>query len=629
MFMFDAECLENEVLVPEEGPASPLAYHEYAAFIKRIGPGSFGGAAFSANGELSHKMLSEHGAGDRLFNLALREGYALNREGEFEKQKGGYDPTLRGRVRQVICRRRVNFNSDEDGSLDGLDMKLEDYDALKLHPATLQYIRRITTESTFWDRRHEKLSLILCFSSDPRPPYDFLSFTYDLSTRTSTMLVRDSYDPKLHDLDELEQYGQRMEACRSHWAHPLVTAVTMLQVQFALSERAMTDNSKVVATLEADVERMAGFDIMDTNMKPAKGRQSISSGGTGNTFIIPKRPTELMKNAHEAFKRSVKFLDTISWMERAVKILLQAGDALDEVRCEGDGDEPASPFMGGGRVATGFIRARILEDPMSAHWHEIRQYLESLQQLCMSLETDRHMLELRCKSQIDIIFAKMAQEDNILTARMAVTSTRDSSSLKALAVITALFMPGDFMASIFGMSMWETWESQEPEDKGPLPPRFWLYFQVSIPLTIVILVLWRAWWVNQDRFFRKHLSKELSEERYWTEDRRPRRLEHSFIYDFFMLSARKDEIRSDFSTLPSELPYSLTSAAATKTALASREGSIIEGKRRTPSPIPPPPMSAGAASRIKQIAFLGTDPRKEGGSKAGSRRSTFKGDGVV
>lgn len=533
-------------------------------------------------------------------------------------------------------------------------MTREDFDALKLHPATLQYVRRITTESMFWDRRHEKLSLILCFSSEPRPPFDFLSFTYDLSTRTSTMLVRQSYDTRFHDIDELEQYGQRMEACRAHWAHPLVTPVTMLQVQFALSERAMAENTKEVDTLEHDVERMAGFDCMDS--RPGRGRPSISTAGSGGTFVPPKRPTELMKNAHEAFKRSVKFLDTISWMERAVKILLQAGDALDEVRCDNDADEPGSPELmspflsGGGRVASGFVRARILEDPMSAHWHDIRQYLESLQQLCMSLETNRHMLELRCKSQIDIvsscgqppycnlvsgltiliqIFAKMAQEDNILTARMAVTSTRDSSSLKALAVITAVFMPGDFMASIFGMSMWEAWYGQDAGSKTSLPPRFWLYFQITLPLTAVILVAWRAWWVSQDRFFRKHLSKELSEERYWTEDRRPRKLEHSFIYDFFMLSARKDEIRSDFSTArsvtPSELPYSLT-ATGTVTPAGSRPGSFMEGKKSSsPMPRPPPRVNSNGT---RQISFAGTDPRKEGAGN-NSRRSTFKGDSVV
>ena len=85
MFAFDADAWENEVLVQEhDGPASPLAYHEYAAFTKRNGPGSFGGAAFSAHGEVSHKLLSENSReGDvdnRLFNLALREGHALNRE---------------------------------------------------------------------------------------------------------------------------------------------------------------------------------------------------------------------------------------------------------------------------------------------------------------------------------------------------------------------------------------------------------------------------------------------------------------------------------------------------------------------------------------------------------------------
>lgn len=44
----------------------------------------------------------------------------------------------------------------------------------------------------------------------------------------------------------------------------------------------------------------------------------------------------------------------------------------------------------------------------------------------------------------------MAQEDNVLNARMAVASTRDSSSMKALAVITAIFLPGEFLASLFG-----------------------------------------------------------------------------------------------------------------------------------------------------------------------------------
>lgn len=134
---------------------------------------------------------------------------------------------------------------------------------------------------------------------------------------------------------------------------------------------------------------------------------------------------------------------------------------------------------------------------------------------------------------------------------MAVSSSRDSSSMKALAVITAIFLPGEFMSSLFGMGIFD-WQSGDESgggddsDKDPVVGYdFWVYWAITIPLTILILVLWRAWWVGQDRYFRKHLSKELSEERYWTDDRRPRKLETSFLYDFLFMSVRRGEASAE------------------------------------------------------------------------------------
>jgi hypothetical protein len=146
----------------------------------------------------------------------------------------------------------------------------------------------------------------------------------------------------------------------------------------------------------------------------------------------------------------------------------------------------------------------------------------------------------------------MAQEDNILNARMAVASSRDSSSMKALAVITAIFLPGEFLGTLFGMSMFDWLGPDEEGDESSRPmtdqvkvnrfgKHFWNYWAAAIPLTLLILFVWRAWWVTQDRYFRRHLSQELSEERFWTADGKPRKLERSFIWDFFYLSARRDE----------------------------------------------------------------------------------------
>lgn len=142
---------------------------------------------------------------------------------------------------------------------------------------------------------------------------------------------------------------------------------------------------------------------------------------------------------------------------------------------------------------------------------------------------------------------------------MAIASSRDSSSVKALAVITAIFLPGEFLGTLFGVSMFDWQATGEDAAGGELTARepgisttsrdpmpvlsslFWVYWSTAIPLTLVVLCAWRAWWVAQDRYFRRHLSKELSEERFWTADGKPRQLEHSFLYDFFRLSARRDE----------------------------------------------------------------------------------------
>lgn len=184
----------------------------------------------------------------------------------------------------------------------------------------------------------------------------------------------------------------------------------------------------------------------------------------------------------------------------------------------------------------------------------------------------------------------MAQEDNNLNARMAVASTRDSSSMKALAVITAIFLPGEYMGTLFGMSFFN-WEyntkndagmgEDAPPDELNLPhvvimPLFWVYWSFTIPLTFFIVVLWRAWWVNQDRFFRRHLSIELSNERYWTSDGRPRELETTFMQDFLSVFKRSGAN----STNSSVVGESAAATAAARKKWLKQQGLPSPGLQR-------------------------------------------------
>ncbi|KAK7430876.1 hypothetical protein QQZ08_002666 [Neonectria magnoliae] len=581
LFNYDQRVCSSQVLIPNDGTPSNIEYDEYVVYKKpeESGPATLHGPE-DADGHIAHHFTRDDTSGTALFDLAFRRGSLLDRNGEFRKPDDTESPSARmeGRIRRVICFKR---STPLYGGRDILSMTVDDLAAMNLHPATLQYSTRTTTESRFWSKDKSELSLILAFSEMPKTPCDFLSMTYNVNTRSATILVRQSWEPRRHNLDDLDEYDHRLESCRAHWAHPLIMPVVLLQVQFMRCEEAVSDNNMNVTVLEYDVSNISGFDTEEPS--PHRLRRQMSRDENGKITWGPMTMTNLMKRAHEVLKDTIKLLDTIRWMERAVKVLILAGDELAErmgsspqfdqdlsmlspfILDPERGPAPVSPVLPP-RLQVQVPDGETDGDSLGPHWHEIRQYLDGLLRLCMGLETDRRMSEARCRAQIDMIYSKMAQEDNVLNARMAVASSRDSSSMKALAVITAIFLPGEFLGSLFGMSMFD-WLGPDEEDSasgsgGDSTPgvgnvsrfgqSFWVYWATAIPLTLFILFVWRAWWVTQDRYFRRHLSRELSEERFWTVDGQPRNLDDSFIHDFFYLSARRDEkarVKDDMAEL--------------------------------------------------------------------------------
>ncbi|KAI0407789.1 hypothetical protein F4802DRAFT_551243 [Xylaria palmicola] len=649
LFTFGLRGLTNEILL--RNGDSRVSYHEYAVFSP---PDE------ASDGEpRSPSIMSEGEEGLRTFRQAMRNGHGLDNEGNFTANPKG-KRSLQGRVRQVITRRRPCHRiADGFGSVpDGLDLTIEDYKLLGLHAATLPGLTRVTSESSFWDAKRETFHLILSFSSNPQPPYDFLSMTYNLRTNNTTAMIRRSFDTRWHDEDALDEYERRLDSCRAHWAHPLVLPIVLLQVQLQRTEEAVIANNGEVLLLEGRVDAVTGTtgqanaeayklnaaksSSRPYQLKPLKRLSSLKeyveekvrNGARDHNDTpvsnlaatlydpeyIPPQTIHLMKEAHEVLKGSIQLLDTLRWMERALKLLLQVGDELDarvkalKTKAAAKGEPEASDEDD--------------EDDLSCHWHEIRQYLDCIWRLCTSLETDRRMSELRIRARIDVIYSILAQEDNNLNARMAVASTRDSSSMKALAVITAIFLPGEYIGTLFGVSMfnWQKGTAGDPaasQDAAPgLPsptimPSFWIYWAFTIPLTLLILSAWRGWWVNQDRYFRRHLSTDLSNERYWTTDGKPRDLETTFTQDFFSLfstsGARSSSNRTilgsrDRPKLDQDDQHSQgTATGALKQGYSLSQATSIGRDREW---VGRQEETAGKSPRLRQISFA-TEPRQK------------------
>ncbi|TPX17339.1 uncharacterized protein E0L32_012194 [Thyridium curvatum] len=80
--------------------------------------------------------------------------------------------------------------------------------------------------------------------------------------------------------------------------------------------------------------------------------------------------------------------------------------------------------------------------------------------------------------------------------RLAHASKRDSTSMKTLSFLGTIFLPATFLASVFSM----TFFNFQDKDRA-VAPTLWVYFAITIPLTLIIVVSWRYWDRKREKAF--------------------------------------------------------------------------------------------------------------------------------
>jgi hypothetical protein len=80
--------------------------------------------------------------------------------------------------------------------------------------------------------------------------------------------------------------------------------------------------------------------------------------------------------------------------------------------------------------------------------------------------------------------------------RIAEATLSDAKSMKTIAVLTMVFLPGTAVASFFSMTMFN-WNSSG--DSNLASKWLWVYFVVTVPLTALVLAAWWAWGHRKDR----------------------------------------------------------------------------------------------------------------------------------
>ncbi|WPG99167.1 Hypothetical protein R9X50_00197800 [Acrodontium crateriforme] len=173
----------------------------------------------------------------------------------------------------------------------------------------------------------------------------------------------------------------------------------------------------------------------------------------------------------------------------------------------------------------------VLWEGGTSYIEDMREKIDQQMRYCEQVKLDLEVLPRRIKNQSKAIFNFIIQRDNKLNLQMAESSRRiaeesrrdnllnlemaaataqvaeetrqDSAAMKTIAVLTLTFLPGTAVASFFSMNGMFNWPAGK--DGEIASPLLWIFFAVTIPLTIIIYLVWIVWFrISQKKYVKQH-----------------------------------------------------------------------------------------------------------------------------
>ena len=145
-----------------------------------------------------------------------------------------------------------------------------------------------------------------------------------------------------------------------------------------------------------------------------------------------------------------------------------------------------------------------------------RSQTESMIKRLISVNFELEYAQNRLTSQFDILYNLTSQRDSRLQLTIAEAAKRDSSTMRAISILTLVFLPATFVSTVFSTSVFDFQKWQRQHDSKEIVEGasavvsmgWWIYLMCCILCTLLVSMFWYLW-------TRKELrrSADKSEER--------------------------------------------------------------------------------------------------------------------
>ena len=133
-----------------------------------------------------------------------------------------------------------------------------------------------------------------------------------------------------------------------------------------------------------------------------------------------------------------------------------------------------------------FLRNRSLH----ASSVNLEQIFNFQKQLLKGQHTRSVAIEARLKNELNLALNLVAQQESGAIVRISQAAHSDGAAMRAVAVVTLVFLPSTFVSTIFSTTFFGSGSSSA---SWTVSKKFWIYWVFSVPLTVVTIGMWVCW----------------------------------------------------------------------------------------------------------------------------------------
>ncbi|KAJ4387558.1 hypothetical protein N0V93_008153 [Gnomoniopsis smithogilvyi] len=335
-----------------------------------------------------------------------------------------------------------------------------------------------------------RLEITMNSTSIPELPRQGIGLSYDFSTRTTTAFVKGDNavvykgtdEKRKKDHNEYQPWilARRIRNGLSNslplWQHPLLVPVILLQHELAgirnfLRDKLRSSSVEISSQMRVDYDRQAAL----------LGGLNHKKDGKEDRVKFTNDLNELLCSAH-SIRRALKV------SQQNAAFLLSVADDIEKL------DKNDEKF---GKAA----------DAIPSHINRtIKDTIKTFNRGAAGFEAGVDSIISNLEVQLSILSFVAAQIDSNRSAEMSAKAGLDSIAMKTLALVTAVFLPATFIATLFSLDMFD-WQASS--DSAVVSQNFWIFWAVSIPLSIFILGVWWFIWDLERNYYANRFAQNF------------------------------------------------------------------------------------------------------------------------